>query len=466
MTRDDAPGECDRNPGLATLLPFLAPAAVAIAIATLRLAAPRGTHPITTLLLVGGGTWVLLAAAVPKLRRFLSDLGAWLLERVPFPILVVCAAVSVLVVTDCRHDAGPPALASFFLVLTIISARRAARRSVIRFVGVLLFIVFNAALLVGLDVLVRAVILPGKSHQSIFTQYDPNLGWRLRANFSVERKTRHFEARETTNRHGFRTPDLAIEKPSGTKRVLVLGDSHTEGYTVGDLETYARHLERGLAETWPTKVIALGVGGWSTDQEVLAYLHHGRHYQPDLVVLQVTHNDIPFNACDRYWRGRKPCFRRHGETLLLTGVPVPNTRHLGLTKHWLLRHSAIAAIVEGYLGRLGVDADIEATDFDEARRVTGLLLRDLKDLVEADDARLVIFDATPDMTEANTLFRKLAKELEIPFIDITPAFGGDIAAHRTGKKNDRHWNARGHAEVGRLLMRELLPYLDGRTPPK
>ncbi|MFQ5924234.1 MAG: hypothetical protein ACE5M4_15465, partial [Anaerolineales bacterium] len=45
--------------------------------------------------------------------------------------------------------------------------------------------------------------------------------------------------------------------------------------------------------------------------------------QPDLVVLMFTNNDVWYNAQPRYWRGCKPLFQLHGDSLLLTNVPVP-----------------------------------------------------------------------------------------------------------------------------------------------
>src|SRR5438045_8089957 len=52
--------------------------------------------------------------------------------------------------------------------------------------------------------------------------------------------------RVTTNRWGMRGRDVSQQKPAGTKRILILGDSYTFGLYVNDDETYPAVLERLL----------------------------------------------------------------------------------------------------------------------------------------------------------------------------------------------------------------------------
>lgn len=96
------------------------------------------------------------------------------------------------------------------------------------------------------------------------------------------------------NARGLRSPEVELAKPPGTWRTLVLGDSTAFGYGVVLEATFARRLERQLAEAWPgtaVQVINAGMLGYSIYNS-LAYLRRdGLGFDPDLIVLQTNFND-------------------------------------------------------------------------------------------------------------------------------------------------------------------------------
>ena len=101
------------------------------------------------------------------------------------------------------------------------------------------------------------------------------------------------------NALGFRDDrDYAIEKPAGTLRILVLGDSVTFGHGTRSDTTYPYLLEQRLREWKPEvkwEVWNLGVPGYATSQE-LAYLQRvGERYAPDLVIVGFYQNDLTGN---------------------------------------------------------------------------------------------------------------------------------------------------------------------------
>jgi lysophospholipase L1-like esterase len=372
-------------------------------------------------------------------------------------VLLLLSAVALFGATAGTGGRAWAAALTLGGLLTVVSGVKLARVRPARLAGILVFVVLNLAVLAAFDLVVRAVVLPKKSQNSLYIAHDPFLGWKLRPGFSVTRRTEHYTSTETINSAGFRTPEVPFAKPEGVKRILVLGDSHSEGYTVNDDETWPVRLQHHLAAHLRAEVVSLGIGGWSTDQELLSYIHHGRLYAPDLVLLQTAANDFEFNVLDRYWRGLKPRFRRSGGLLLLEGVPVPDLRNVGFARHPFLRNSAIAMVLDASLSRFAVVRETEEADPREARRVTALLVRDLAGLSRADGARLAMFHATPDDTEADREFRRIAAEQDIPFLDILPAFGGDLGRHRVTR--DKHWNREGHEAVARHLAALLLDLL-------
>ena len=164
----------------------------------------------------------------------------------------------------------------------------------------------------------------GRVNLSAFTRYDPQLGWRIAPNTD----TKVFEPDYSTTLQygpkGLRGKDRPYAKPAGVSRILMLGDSMVDGYSVPLENRVSEVLETRLGPG--TEVVNLGVSGYSTDQEMLMLESEGWKYQPDLVVLFLYYNDVWMNGerlLARYTF--KPVFQLDdGGNLALTGVPVPN----------------------------------------------------------------------------------------------------------------------------------------------
>ena len=165
----------------------------------------------------------------------------------------------------------------------------------------------------------------GPGHQELFVEYDSLLGWRKIPNSEGWRIARDFKVFERINAKGLRGPDRPYEKPHNKYRVLLLGDSFTEGTTQNLEDLVSQLLERDLNKegTDCYEVINGGTGGYSTDQELLFFESEGVRYQPDLTVLLFVLNDVQYNNEPKYWRGFKPLFKLSDLGLVLTNVPVP-----------------------------------------------------------------------------------------------------------------------------------------------
>lgn len=94
-----------------------------------------------------------------------------------------------------------------------------------------------------------------------------------------------------TNAHGQRDLERTIAKPSGVRRVIVLGDSVVEGTHVRELEdTIAGRLQRELGAGW--EVLNFGVSGYCTRAEVELLETKGLAFSPDFVVVVFVENDF------------------------------------------------------------------------------------------------------------------------------------------------------------------------------
>lgn len=97
-----------------------------------------------------------------------------------------------------------------------------------------------------------------------------------------------------TNALGLRNREIALEKPAGTTRILMLGDSVTLGWGAPFEGTTSRALERrldGLAGGPRFEVVNTGVGNYNTAMELAWLVHRGHALRPDLVLLNYFIND-------------------------------------------------------------------------------------------------------------------------------------------------------------------------------
>jgi len=85
------------------------------------------------------------------------------------------------------------------------------------------------------------------------------------------------------NSLGCRGPDYQIPKPSGTRRILVLGDSSAMGAGVKEEDTVSARLQKDLQNSY--EVINCGVADYGAQAARLFYKFKGVKYQPDVVTL-------------------------------------------------------------------------------------------------------------------------------------------------------------------------------------
>ena len=113
---------------------------------------------------------------------------------------------------------------------------------------------------------------------------------------------------------GINSLGFRAKEPAATRRlprILLLGDSHLEGYHLTRRQTLGPRLKRHLANRgWPVEVVVMGAGGWGTDQQLIALQHYFETLQPDAVVVYYTHrNDLWNNLFPTHMGTPKPTYR-------------------------------------------------------------------------------------------------------------------------------------------------------------
>jgi len=195
------------------------------------------------------------------------------------------------------------------------------------------------------------------------SRFDPVYGWSLKPGACSVSKATGRPVEYKINSHGLRGPEIAYDKPAGTSRIVLLGDSHAFGFGVPESYHFASLLEGYLPGV---QVVNLGVNGYGIAQELLYLTREGFKYHPDLVIAYVPHYADWRHLRDMVWGMGKPLYRLESGKLVLTNCPVTNNRPLHVAaldldrvlSHWsrayqLLRDTVLHFIVtrEQLVGR-------------------------------------------------------------------------------------------------------------------
>lgn len=316
------------------------------------------------------------------------------------------------------------------------------------------------------------------------------------------------EAYLRINSLGYRDREHTLEKPIGTFRIAVLGDSFTEARQVPIEKTYWYYVGKEL-DACPAlsgrqiEVLNFGIGGYNPSQEVMTYDLDARRFAPDLVLLGFfAGNDV--QDVDHGWRISSPTYRLVDKKLVLDKpaeeppiwkrllyVGVHYSRVLELInevrRSWYRaaiknRNSIDDKIVHVEVGttaeiyRPPADPDMEAS-----WQLTAAVLSDLNDRVRNDGAQFMLATIpTAVQTHPNTAYREalkakldvedllyperriseIGKSAGFPVITLVKRMQSQAQQrHFHGFANTGfgfgHMNATGHRVMGKLLAPEI-----------
>ncbi len=315
------------------------------------------------------------------------------------------------------------------------------------------------------------------------------------------------------NSQGWRDREYPLEKPKGAFRILVLGDSFTEGLQLPVEETFTERLEEKLNrdQNRPIEVINTGVGAFSTDQQYLALKHYGVPYKPDLIILAFcVENDIYGNLLELRGEHHKPYFFiDESGRLVQKKFELPKYENI---KNFLRNHLQLYMFLRkriskmnqlaSLLMRLGLVRDTAgiqrnehgvfidyathlarySPSWEKAWEVTKALLLSIRDEAHRLNAGfllvLINYDVLvhndlwqealatyPSMREgewdlgkANRLLVEFCKINDIEVLDLLPNFQEEAA--RSGERLyipvEGHWNRRGHELAAELIYENVM----------
>jgi hypothetical protein len=298
-------------------------------------------------------------------------------------------------------------------------------------------------------------------------RFDPEFGWRPRANAHGNSRRTGREIEYRINSKGIRDEEVPHAKPDGEFRIVAIGDSRTFGFGVSMEEHFTTHLERALEDV---QVVNLGVMGFGVDQALLYLRSEGFRYEPDLVIAYVAHYGDHRHLHTRRFGKGKPRFVLDQGKLLLTNSPVspPSADRQGLRSvdSWLMKHlvsyrlfnQAVASVRQGDTRARGGES-APAEDGAPAGPGTGVddaVNRELHALAEAivfamhdeslaHGARFLLVTEVEELHEA-------AVSRQVPVLDVRAALSDPSFALPDGLG---HLNGRGNE----VLAAEIAAYL-------
>lgn len=185
---------------------------------------------------------------------------------------------------------------------------------------------------------------------------------------------RFYDFREASNSLGYRDVEHRLDKPAGTLRIAVLGDSIAAGLRVERYaDTFPAVLQQELRVAGlPVEVLSFAVSGYTTRQEVETLRTHALAFDPDLVLLAYCLNDD----------GRDP-----SPILEALTAEQEERRVLPTTHRSLIQKSALyRALVESLGARLRPPADAAGAGKGEVETA----LDELRELADANGFQVLV----------------------------------------------------------------------------
>jgi hypothetical protein len=308
---------------------------------------------------------------------------------------------------------------------------------------------------------------------------------------------------------GFRDVEHSMAKPANVFRILVLGDSFVEAMQVPLEHTLAREIERRVNRSRAAvrcEVISMGVSGYGTASELLLYRTRGRAYDPDLVLLAFYPGNDVRNNSPTLEPVLRPLYRSNGELSRVAadgkkqpaprGVLASSQAYRYLRKLLLTRFPGLARVLvragvmhpealrqapmqDGVPVDYWVYATQRSEPWEHAWQHTERLLRELREAVEEDGARLALLlvaareqvypETWREIVNAYPAMQRLGWDLDEPerrvlrwcvengvaCVPLSEAFRARRSGPPLHYRRDGHWTADGHALAAEATVRFL-----------
>lgn len=266
------------------------------------------------------------------------------------------------------------------------------------------------------------------------------------------------------NSMGFNDREYPSAREPDTKRIIVVGDSVTQGEGVANNELYHEILERELnsdSSRYNYEVWNCGVSMYNTLQQYLYFKNFLLEYDPDMVIIgYLEENDyepprIAYNASlsirENYYVAMVP-------KMLVPWQGIHDK--LCLFNVYKLSNIIIYKLLGKLLPEKYPDIVFKNSSGYESMLLNRKALLDFKELCDAKGIKLLlaVFPILEDKPHLDTWLYNIEKKTSIETVYLRPVFKeliADIESLRIKPKDHLHPNARGHIIAADEIEKKL-----------
>ena len=284
-----------------------------------------------------------------------------------------------------------------------------------------------------------------------------------------------------TNSRGIRAnEEIPYEKPAGTKRIVILGDSFAMGYESDLPNTFLARMQQELAAAGqPVQLVNLAVSGHGNAEELITLQEEGLKYSPDLVLLCWHASDYSDNIRSGLYALKNGQLVRRNATYL-PGVRAQQVLYSLRPFEWFATHSQAYSFVREFAAmRIAKPALLivrkalspstargEAEDETGTkvapyhRELTVALVKRIEQLSREHGARFLILDipARRSRTEFASVFPQDEKSgrYDLPVISPISIFTANAGPKIYWEKSQGHFTPLGNQLVGHVLAQAII----------
>ena len=283
-----------------------------------------------------------------------------------------------------------------------------------------------------------------------------------------------------TNSKGIRSyVEYPYEKPEGTKRIVVLGDSFGMGYEVELEDTFTQVMRQELMEGLGqnVEVINLSVSGYGTAEQLLMLQNEGVKYEPDLILVTWHDTDPDDNIRSNLFKVDDNQLVRKSATYL-PGIEIREFLYQFSLYRWLAGESHFYNWFRGWAATTIKDLLVKRNDSSEkaqaidtvAKEIESkqpsrkeilslMLLKEVEKVAENNQAKMLIIEIPTRKTRTD--FRSSLNEyLRDKFYIVSPlnelqksAQAGNLIYH---ENSHGHFTPLGCKIIGEVLTEHII----------
>lgn len=171
----------------------------------------------------------------------------------------------------------------------------------------------------------RAAFATPAVAESLYTAYDPELGWVNLPNIYLPNMYGPGKFLRTNSQRFRSDHDFTRSVPPGKVRIICSGDSFTLGFGVDNEHTWPQQL---AARNPNLETVNMGQGGYGADQAYLWYKRDGVKLDHDIQIFAIISPDAYRMQHSTFNGYGKPVLTVDNDHVVATNVPVPRTMEL------------------------------------------------------------------------------------------------------------------------------------------